>query len=86
MIELLMLATAPLSPLPEDVHSFLVLRGHCEANRGTDSGARKHWECDRIPGDRKRLIARYRLQPRIVDAVKGPWVIVTQRVPIEPSR
>ena len=66
---------------PPHVESFIKRDANCNTPRRLDAAGRQQWGCDTLLADRQDLIERYRGQPSIVEALKGPWIIKTDRVP-----
>jgi hypothetical protein len=75
--------TAPIETLPPDVDAFIPRLGGCsELRKHPNHAVRVALKCDRLAADKAALNARYRHQPKILAAINGRWIKVTQRVPV----
>jgi hypothetical protein len=65
---------------PPEVVSFIKRVANCRTPGRLDAAGRQLWACDKLLADKQHLIARYRKQPTIVEALNGRWIIQTERI------
>ena len=66
---------------PPDVETFIKRAANCNTPHRLDAAGRRQWGCDTLLADKQHIVQRYRAQPLIVEALNGPWIIKTDRVP-----